>query len=764
MAELHRFANPSLCIKRPERNSEQTVIIAGSGRGGTSAVALMVALLGVPFPTSADPSSFDDLTIGQHKGDTAFFGEENRGVYEHYLDLVRREFCERNRLSPIWATKDTLVPFWLPDLLETLRNPVLICVTRDATAVAQRACLSTPGCTYEHFPGFFSDALNVYGRLIEQITRFDLPCLFISYERLLRRIKDTAFDICSFLNLSPSDEALIAISGTIAADRISADVSYKRRVIGGERPTGSLFQFDLGNAGGCPKNKPTDLASTVIEVLDLLQQRQFETAAGLVRQLPALLLAQTGIAINSDRLSSLYLDDYLRDIDAYHIEIIFLYYYGLASDLANRSVFSQAYPVLSIAKNVAQYVIAERKYLEGICFGSFWSLLSLEAEVLLESNHPLAALERLAFISATVLDGRLSLEDTKIGRAPRDKNLAPDTARWIKQCRASLTALGCESAALSCESKEGRIVDRRQMLLRRISREQYGIEIGPNFNPLAAKRDGYRCLSLDVFDIETLKSRALNDPLVSNDRIQFIENVDIVGSSTLIEQLVAARNELGSFDYIIASHSFEHLPNPIKFLQGCGRVLKEGGLLSMAIPDKRACFDYFRPRSTLGEWAEAFLADRDRPSFRQIFEQNSLHARLKVGDDLRASFSLQDDPGNVIMLRTLRESYEQWRKRLAEKDDRYYDCHCWTFTPGSFRLLMTDCAFIGLSPFDIVEITDTHANEFHVHLRNVGYRVYDKTATQLFYDNREAIAHTVENETGFHSRDGFVSRRVSPPS
>ena len=53
-----------------------------------------------------------------------------------------------------------------------------------------------------------------------------------------------------------------------------------------------------------------------------------------------------------------------------------------------------------------------------------------------------------------------------------------------------------------------------------------------------------------------------------------IEEVDLVGSCTHIGKLVRARGEAGKFDYIVSSRNFEHLPNPIRFLQGCAAARK----------------------------------------------------------------------------------------------------------------------------------------------------------------------------------------------
>ena len=195
-------------------------------------------------------------------------------------------------------------------------------------------------------------------------------------------------------------------------------------------------------------------------------------------------------------------------------------------------------------------------------------------------------------------------------------------------------------------------MDRREQLLKHITQWQKGIEIGPWFAPLAAKREGYNCLSFDVFDTETLKKNA--EGVVDNSRVSSIETVDIVSSSTEICEVIAARGELATFDYIISSHNFEHLPNPIKFLQGCEKVLKIGGYLSMAVPDKRACFDYFRPTSTFGSWLEAYTANFSRPTAIQGFEQASFHCKYSDGEEECSSFPLTKDPKKINLQGSLK--------------------------------------------------------------------------------------------------------------
>ena len=104
------------------------------------------------------------------------------------------------------------------------------------------------------------------------------------------------------------------------------------------------------------------------------------------------------------------------------------------------------------------------------------------------------------------------------------------------------------------------MMDRREQILKHVTKDKKGVEIGPWFAPLAPKREGYNCLSLDVFDKETLRKKAEQDSTIPKSSIPLIEEVDILGTATDLEDEIAARDSLGTFDYIISSHNFEHLP------------------------------------------------------------------------------------------------------------------------------------------------------------------------------------------------------------
>ena len=174
-------------------------------------------------------------------------------------------------------------------------------------------------------------------------------------------------------------------------------------------------------------------------------------------------------------------------------------------------------------------------------------------------------------------------------------------------------------------------MDRRDYILKYANTRGKGIEIAPYFNPLVPKREGFDVLILDVFDSNRLHENAINDSMVPNDRIDEIEPVDIVGDASQLIDIVTENSLAGKIDYIVSSHNFEHLPNPIKFLQGVELALKPGGFLSIAVPDYRACFDHFRMPTRLSDWLAGYHEDRTQPNAETVFDANAFSSVYITG-------------------------------------------------------------------------------------------------------------------------------------
>jgi SAM-dependent methyltransferase len=300
-------------------------------------------------------------------------------------------------------------------------------------------------------------------------------------------------------------------------------------------------------------------------------------------------------------------------------------------------------------------------------------------------------------------------------------------------------------------------MDRRQRIIRHITREQRGIEIGPYFKPLAPKRDGYRCLVVDVADRDTLRKQAQADPLIPREQLDSIEEVDLIDTSGDLAALVGARAELGTLDYVLSSHNLEHLPDPIRFLQGCAEVLKPGGVVSMAVPDYRTCFDYFQSPTVLADWLAAYSERRTRPTPVQVFRFRSLVAGYEAHGQLLPTFSLHDDPARVVAAKDLDSAYAEWRTLAKSPDERYRDVHCWAFTPASLELLLLDARRLGLVSLDVEEVSGTSGCEFFVQLRKP-IEASSALSDQAFWARRQELLFRAVDERGEHTPRAYRSR------
>jgi SAM-dependent methyltransferase len=260
-------------------------------------------------------------------------------------------------------------------------------------------------------------------------------------------------------------------------------------------------------------------------------------------------------------------------------------------------------------------------------------------------------------------------------------------------------------------------VDRQEIISRHITKAKLGIEIGAWFNGIAPKRRGYNCLILDVFDTETLRERARQDPGIPPEKVAEIEEVDLVGSATSLVDLIEAKGLTGQVDYVVSSHNIEHMPDPIRFFRGCEAVLKPGGYLSMIVPDRRCCFDYFRQVSSVASVIEAYFQQRDRPTQAQVFDQNGYASRSVANGTESIVFPMLSDPHTIEPFPRLEQVFEAWRNFVAHPHGEYQDAHCWIFTPSSFELLILDLNFLKLTQLEVDSI-ESADGEFYVHLRN----------------------------------------------
>jgi hypothetical protein len=152
----------------------------------------------------------------------------------------------------------------------------------------------------------------------------------------------------------------------------------------------------------------------------------------------------------------------------------------------------------------------------------------------------------------------------------------------------------------------------------------------------------------------------------------------------------------------------------IGFINSCQEVLKDDGVLSLVVPDARFCFDCFRPLTGISKVIDAHLQKNKMPTvgtvaeyaLNIVFKDSSL--TWEGASATKGSYSFHSTP-------------EESKKMIeAAGSGEYVDCHCWCFTPSSFRLLINDLNSLGFIELKEVAFSPTEGCEFYISLSKCG--------------------------------------------
>lgn len=178
----------SLPINRPDRplQGSRTVVCFGAPRGGTSMVGGAVLGLGVPMgqglKNNLEDPDFDVVAHG--------------GKLEDFIQGARETIKSRNAAHEIWGWKCPFAARYLPDIIQDLRAPMLVCIYRDPVPIALRA--KVPG---EEAVDFLKGRMRAQIRNTEVIEKLGVPSLFVSFERVTSHPDVFLDELAAFLGL-----------------------------------------------------------------------------------------------------------------------------------------------------------------------------------------------------------------------------------------------------------------------------------------------------------------------------------------------------------------------------------------------------------------------------------------------------------------------------------------------------------------------------------------------------------------------------------
>lgn len=80
-----------------------------------------------------------------------------------------------------------------------------------------------------------------------------------------------------------------------------------------------------------------------------------------------------------------------------------------------------------------------------------------------------------------------------------------------------------------------------------------------------------------------------------------------------------------SYDFVLASHVLEHTANPLQALKEWNRVLRRGGALFIAVPNRKFTFDHRRPVTPFAHLLEDYEVERGEDDLTHLPEILALH-------------------------------------------------------------------------------------------------------------------------------------------
>lgn len=177
----------------PDQN---TLVVIGVARGGTSMLAGVLSHLGIPMHAARAPV-YEDLNLAN--------------AFEGNSDSTPDEIIEQYNHIDQWAWKRPLAIEYLDLLEQHLRNPRFIFVFRDIFAIANRSAISMDS---ETLP-LMSQALQQYSKAVTFLGATSSPCLICSSEKMLRYPNELVQAIAAFSGLTPDTATLESAVGSI---------------------------------------------------------------------------------------------------------------------------------------------------------------------------------------------------------------------------------------------------------------------------------------------------------------------------------------------------------------------------------------------------------------------------------------------------------------------------------------------------------------------------------------------------------------------
>lgn len=249
-----------------------------------------------------------------------------------------------------------------------------------------------------------------------------------------------------------------------------------------------------------------------------------------------------------------------------------------------------------------------------------------------------------------------------------------------------------------------------EQTLSQLRPEGRGLELSPYFEPFLSKSD-YEILYTDYIGTEEIRAKAAQIPGQQGLEVPAVDFVWTPG-----RPLIECAPPNIQFDYAVASHVMEHVPNPIGWLNDVLSVIKVGGRLALFLPDRRRTSDYFRQETRYHQLVQWWIEQPSVPTTGQVLDFMSISFEHR--HDIEIPWA-ELDAGETILPPFYTSAVALDTAVLVHNEMHYVDVHCTVWNANTFKAILEKIVAAGLLNVSIGEVA-SEPSEFMVVLTKLG--------------------------------------------
>ena len=256
--------------------------------------------------------------------------------------------------------------------------------------------------------------------------------------------------------------------------------------------------------------------------------------------------------------------------------------------------------------------------------------------------------------------------------------------------------------------------DRQDELLKFAPVRSKCLEVAPFHRPALLKSD----YDVDYTDYATTEELRAKTPVHEGISVESVCAVDYVWTPG--KSLRSCIPNGVTYDFAIASHVMEHVPDVLGWAQQIFDVMRPGAVFQLALPDHRGCFDVFRRPTDISEMLQNWITNNDRPNVGQIYDFLSKNVVIPdATSEASALFPFGENPKMEDFKRNYSDESALHFALVHFKKSTYMDTHCSVFTPESLVEAFSAANNLGIFNIEL-EKPVTGAREFFIAVKKIG--------------------------------------------